>query len=399
MEYAPRMRHIKPSPSAMASARARDMQAAGRDVIALTSGEPDFPTPANVIEAAYRAMLRGETKYTNPDGAPALKDAIGAKFKRENGLTYGRDQIIVGAGARQIIFNAIMSTVAQGDEVIIPSPYWVSYLDQTLVAEGTPVELACPQNNGFKLRPEELEAAIGPKTKWVVLNNPGNPAGAVYTRAELAAISAVLLRHPNVWLLTDDIYEHLIYDGRPFHTMAEVEPRLYDRTLTVNGVSKAYAMTGWRIGYAGGPAPLIKAMLTMQSQATSGASSISQAAAIEALNGPQDFIAERQKIMQARRDMIVDLLDRAPGLACTRPEGSMYVFCSCAGVIGKRTPAGQAIETDRDFAIYLLDAVDVSVIQGDVYGLSPYFRVSFATETELLRNAGLRIQQACAGLR
>jgi aspartate aminotransferase len=398
IHIAARLDRIKPSPSSMASARARELKAAGRDIISLTAGEPDFDTPDHVKEAARRAMVEGQTKYTNTDGTPELKRAVAAKFKRENGLTYAPDQITVGTGGKQVIFNALMASVEPGDEVIIPAPYWVSYPDIVLLAEGVPVPVACPQNNGYKLRAADLEAAITPRTRWLILNAPNNPSGAAYPLAEMKALTDVLMRHPQVAVLTDDMYEHILYDGFKFCTPAEIEPGLYDRTLTVNGVSKAYAMTGWRIGYAGGPKALIKAMAKLQSQSTSNPSSIGQAAAVAALNGPQDFIAERALSFQRRRDRVVELLGRIPGLTCPKPEGAFYVYPSCAGCIGKRTPDGKVIRTDEDFALYLLDAEGVAVVHGAAYGMSPYFRISFATSMEQLEEACRRIQRACAAL-
>jgi aspartate aminotransferase len=382
----------------MATQRARDLKAAGRDIISLSSGEPDFPTPDNVKEAVVRAMARNETRYTTIDGTPELKRAIAAKFKRENGLDYAPDQISVGTGGKQVIFNAIMSTIDTGDEAVIPTPCWVSYVDMVRLADGVPVTIPCGQNNGFKLRPEELDAAITPKTKWLILNSPSNPSGATYSPAELKGLTDVLLRHPQVWVLTDDMYEHIRYDGREFATPAQVEPQLLERTLTVNGVSKAYSMTGWRIGYAGGPKALIKTMAKLQSQSTSNPSSISQAAAVEALTGPQHFIAERTAAFQQRRDVVVDMLNRAEGLVCDKPEGAFYVYPSCAGVIGKRTPDGKEIKTDEDFVLYLLDSVGVAAVQGGAYGLSPYFRISYAAAMDELKEACGRIQQACAAL-
>jgi aspartate aminotransferase len=396
---ADRLSRVKPSPTLAMTKRALEMKAAGRDVIGLSAGEPDFDTPANVQEAAIVAMRRGETRYTAVDGTPALKKAISAKFKRENSLDYKPDQIIVGTGGKQVLYNALMATVNPGDEVIVPAPYWVSYPDMVLLCEGTPVSVACPQNNGFKLRPEDLEAAITRKTKWLILNSPSNPTGAAYTAAELRELANVLLRHPDVWVLTDDMYEHLVYDDFKFTTIAQIEPKLYGRTLTLNGVSKAYCMTGWRIGYAGGPSELIKAMTTVQSQSTSNPSSISQAASVEALNGPQDFIPRHNAVFKERRDLVVEMLNRAPGIHCPRPEGAFYVYPSCAGTIGKRTPKGKVIENDTDFVEYLLDAEGVAVVQGVAFGLSPHFRISYATSTEALREACARIQRACAALK
>ncbi len=398
IRIAQRIGRFKPSASAAASQHARTLKAAGRDIIALTSGEPDFPTPDNIQHAATRAMARGETKYTNVDGTPELKRAICAKFARENGLDYAPEQISVGNGAKQVLFNALMATLDPGDEVIIPTPCWVSYPDQVLMADGVPVPVRCPQNNGYRLQPEALEAAITPRTRWLILNAPNNPTGAAYDRGQMKALTDVLLRHEHVAVMTDDMYEHLLYDGREFCTPAQVEPRLYDRTLTVNGVSKSYSMTGWRIGYAGGPVPLIKAMAKMQGQVTANPSSVSQAAAVEALNGPQDGVAARREEFRRRRDRVVELLNQAPGLDCPRPDGAFYVFPSCAGVIGKRTPEGKVIQTDEDFVRYLLDAEGVAVVHGAAYGMSPYFRISFAASMETLEEGCRRVQRACAAL-
>jgi len=396
---ADRLSRIKPSPTIAMSDKAKELKAAGKDVIGLSAGEPDFDTPQNVKDAAKRAIDAGDTKYTAVDGTPALKKAIAAKFKRENGLDYAPNQIIVGTGGKQVLFNALLATVNAGDEVVIPAPYWVSYPDIVALAEGTPVAVACPQNNGFRLRAEDLEAAITKKTKWLILNSPSNPTGAAYSAKDLRALADVLLKHPDVWVLTDDMYEHLLYDGFTFATIAQVEPKLYPRTLTMNGVSKAYCMTGWRIGYAGGPAELIKAMATLQSQSTSNPSSISQAAAVEALSGPQDFIPKNNAVFKERRDLVVDMLNKAQGIHCPRPEGAFYVYPSCAGVLGKRTPKGKTIENDTDFVQYLLEAEGVAVVQGAAFGLSPHFRISYATATEVLRDACTRIQRACAALK
>jgi aspartate aminotransferase len=396
---ADRLTRIKPSPTIAVTNKARELKDAGRDVIGLGAGEPDFDTPANIVEAAIAAMRRGETRYTAVDGTPALKRAICAKFKRENGLDYAPNQISVGTGGKQVLYNALMATVNPGDEVIVPAPYWVSYPDIVLLCDGVPVAVPCPQNNGFKLRPEDLEAAITRKTKWLILNSPSNPTGAAYSAAELRALADVLLRHPDVWVLTDDMYEHLLYDGFAFATIAAVEPKLYGRTLTLNGVSKAYCMTGWRIGYGGGPRELIAAMSALQSQSTSNPSSISQAAAVEALNGPQDFIPRNNAAFKERRDLVVEMLNRAPGLYCPRPDGAFYVYPSCAGAIGRRTPQGRVIETDSDFVDYLLEAEGVAVVQGVAFGLSPHFRISYATSTEALAEACTRIQRACAALK
>jgi aspartate aminotransferase len=395
---ASRLDRIKPSPTIAVTQKARELKAAGRDVIGLGAGEPDFDTPDNIKAAAAEAIRRGDTKYTNVDGTPELKKAIAAKFKRENDLVYTPDQITVGSGGKQVLYNAIMATVEAGDEVVIPAPYWVSYPDIVLLADGKPVIVPCSQNNGFKLRPEDLAAAITPKTKWVILNSPSNPTGAAYGRDEMRALTDILVRHPHVWLLTDDMYEHLVYDGFQFCTPAQVEPRLYDRTLTLNGVSKAYCMTGWRIGYAGGPAALIKAIAKVQSQSTSNPASISQAAATEALNGPQDFIPRHNAVFKERRDMVVDMLNKVPGLHCHRPEGAFYVYPSCAGAIGKTTPTGKTIASDDDFVSYLLEAEGVAAVQGSAFGASPFFRISYATSTELLREACRRIDRACRAL-
>jgi aspartate aminotransferase len=396
---AARLIRIKPSPSSMASQRAREMRAAGRDIIGLTSGEPDFDTPPNVCEAVVRAMAASKTKYTDVGGTPELKAAIIEKFRRDNGLTYGSDEVIVGTGGKQIIFNALMSTLEPGDEVIVPAPYWVSYPDITLLAEGRPVVVTCGPEDGFKLRPEALDRAITPRTRWLVLNAPNNPSGATYTRDELRALADVLLRHPHVWVMTDDIYEHILYDGRRFFTIAQIEPALKERTLTVNGVSKAYAMTGWRIGYGGAPAELVKAMTKLQSQSTSNACSISQAAAQEALNGPQDFIPERARIFQTRRDKVVAAVNRIPGLRCHAPEGAFYIYASCAGVIGKKTPDGQVLGSDADFVMYLLESQNLALLQGEAYGLSPFFRISFATSMEALEEGCRRLRRACEAFR
>jgi aspartate aminotransferase len=394
-----RMAAIKPSPTIAVSNLARELKAAGRDVIGLGAGEPDFDTPDNVKAAAIAAIHAGQTKYTAVDGTPELKAAIVAKFARENGLEYRTDQISVGAGGKQIIYNALMATLDPGDEVIIPAPYWVSYPDMTLLAGGTPVVVRCPEQTGFKLQPEDLEQAITPRTKWLILNSPNNPTGAAYTKQELKGLTDVLVRHEHVWLLSDDIYEHLVYDGFEFVTPAALEPALIDRCLTMNGVAKAYAMTGWRIGYAGGPADLIKAMAKIQSQSTTNPCSISQAAAVEALNGPQDFIAERTLVFQGRRDLVVEMLNQAPGIRCHLPEGAFYVYPSCAGVIGRRTPEGAEITGSEGFARYLLEHEGVAAVHGTAFGLDPYLRISYATATELLEEACRRIIRACEALR
>ncbi len=398
-QLAERLSRIKPSATIAVTQKARELKAAGRDVIGLGAGEPDFDTPDNIKKAAIVAIEGGDTKYTAVGGTPALKQAICDKFKRENDLAYTPDQVIVGTGGKQVIYNALMATLNPGDEVIIPAPFWVSYPDMVLLAEGEPVIVPCSQNNNFKLRAEDLDAAITPKTKWIILNSPSNPTGAAYSHDEMKAITDVLKKHEHVWVLTDDMYEHLVYDDFKFVTPAQVEPALYERTLTMNGVSKAYCMTGWRIGFAGGPQDLIKAMTTIQSQSTSNPSSISQAAAVEALNGPNDFIAEHNEAFKERRDLVVEMLNKCPGLACHRPEGAFYVYPSCAGAIGKKTPDGKTIASDGDFVTYLLEAEGVAAVQGEAFGLSPYFRISYATSTEALREACTRIKRACEALK
>ncbi|AUN29607.1 pyridoxal phosphate-dependent aminotransferase [Niveispirillum cyanobacteriorum] len=396
---ADRLSRIKPSPTIAVTSKARALKAAGRDVIGLGAGEPDFDTPENIRAAGIRAIENGQTRYTDVDGTPDLKKAICAKFARENGLTYTPDQVTVGVGGKQVLYNALMATLNPGDEVIIPAPYWVSYPDMVLLAEGTPVTVACPAENGFKLLPADLDAAITSKTKWLILNSPSNPTGAAYTADELKALGEVLLKHPHVYIMTDDMYEHLVYEDFKFTTIAQVVPALYDRTLTVNGVSKSYSMTGWRIGYAAGPKALIKAMGIIQSQSTSNPTSISQAAAVEALNGPQDFIKERAAVFQTRRDLVVSMLNQATGLNCPNPEGAFYVYPSCAGTIGKTAPTGKVIETDEDFASELLEAEGVAVVHGAAFGLSPFFRISYATSTEVLEEACTRIQRFCGSLK
>jgi aspartate aminotransferase len=396
--FAHRLGRIKPSPTIGVSQQAAELKAAGRDVIGLGAGEPDFDTPEHIREAAKAAIDRGETKYTAVAGTPALRKAICAKFKRENALDYAPEQITVGCGGKQIIFNALMATVEAGDEVIIPAPYWVSYPDIVLLAEGDPVIVSCSAARGFKLDPDDLERAITRRTKWLILNSPSNPSGAAYTEHEMRQICDVLLKHPAVWVLTDDIYEHVIYDDFRFTTPAQVEPRLYDRTLTLNGCSKAYSMTGWRVGYGAGPRSLIFAMNMIQSQSTTHTASISQAAAVAALNGPQDFIARNNAVFRERRDLVVSMLNQASGIECAVPEGAFYVYPSCAGAIGRTTPAGKLIATDDDFVMYLLDSEGVACVQGSAFGLSPYFRISYATATTLLEEACRRIQRASAAL-
>ncbi|HOO50026.1 MAG TPA: aspartate transaminase [Alphaproteobacteria bacterium] len=395
---ASRLGRIKPSPTIAVTTRAAELKAAGKDVIGLGAGEPDFNTPDFVIEAAHQAALKGQTKYTAVDGTPALKDAIIAKFKRDSGLEYSRDQITVGSGGKQVLYNALMATVNEGDEVIIPAPYWVSYPDMTLLAEGTPVIVECSEENNFKLTAAQLEAAITPKTKWLILNSPSNPTGAAYSFDEMKALTDVLVKYPHVYIMSDDIYEHLVYDGFKFCTPAQVEPKLFDRVLTCNGASKAYAMTGWRIGYAAGPKEIIKAIAKIQSQSTSNPCSISQAATVAALNGDQSFLKDWCATYKARRDMVVEMLNAAEGISCKTPEGAFYVYPSCAGCIGKTTPEGKPIKTDEDFVTYLLEAAGVAAVHGEAFGLSPYFRISYATSTEALTEACTRIQKACAAL-
>jgi aspartate aminotransferase len=390
---------IQPSPTIAATQKARELKAAGRDIIGLAAGEPDHDTPDNIKEAAIAAIRRGETKYTNVEGIAELRAAAVKKFKRENNLDYTVAQTFVSPGGKAIIFNALLATLNPGDEVICVAPYWVSYPDIVLLGGGTPVIVEARLEDGFRLTPAALDAAITPKTKWLIFNQPSNPTGACYTPAQLKALTDVLLKHPQVWILTDDMYEHLVYGGFKFSTVAEIEPRLYDRTLTMNGVSKAYSMTGWRIGYCAGPEPLIKAMAKLQSQSASSAASISQWAAVEALNGPQDFIPKFQKIFEARRDLVVSMLNQASGIECPKPEGAFYVYPSVRGLIGKTTPAGKTIASDADFANELLDSEGVAVVHGAAFGLSPFFRISYATSTEALEEACRRIQRFCGNLR
>ncbi|NJM36371.1 MAG: pyridoxal phosphate-dependent aminotransferase [Rhodomicrobium sp.] len=390
---------VQPSQTIAVTTKARELKAAGHDVIGLGAGEPDFDTPDNIKEAAIKAIRDGMTKYTNVEGIPELKEAIARKFARENGLTYKPGQVIVSPGGKKVIFNAMMATINPGDEVIIPAPYWVSYPDIVLLCGGTPVFVETTLEDRFKVRAEALEKAITPKTKWFIFNHPSNPTGAAYTRDELKPLTDVLMRHPHVWVFTDDMYEHLVYDDYQFVTPAHVEPGLYERTLTMNGVSKAYAMTGWRIGYAAGPEPLVKAMTKLQSQTTSNASSISQWASVEALNGPQDFLKERAQVFKERRDLVVSMLNQSHGISCPTPEGAFYVYPSCKGCIGKTTPKGKTIETDEDFVTALLEEAGVAVVHGSAFGLSPFFRISYATSTEALEEACSRIQRFCAELR
>ncbi len=389
---------VKPSPTIAVTTKAAELKAAGRDVIGLGAGEPDFDTPQNIKDAGIAAINSGKTKYTAVDGIPELKQAICAKFIRDNDLTYTPAQVTVGTGGKQVLYNALMATLNPGDEVIIPAPYWVSYPDMVLLAGGEPVTVAASLETNFKITPDQLEAAITPKTKWFLFNSPSNPTGAGYSWDELKALTDVLARHPHVWVMTDDMYEHLAYDDFKFCTPAQVEPALYDRTLTVNGVSKAYAMTGWRIGYAAGPEPLIKAMRKVQSQSTSNPCSISQHAAVEALNGTQDFLAPNNEMFVRRRDLVVDMLNATPGIVCPKPEGAFYVYPSIAGCIGKTTAAGTVIENDEVFATALLEETGVAVVFGAAFGLSPNFRVSYATSDAALTEACTRIQNFCKGL-
>ena len=393
-----RMSRIKASPAAMISAKAMEMARAGRDVIALSAGEPDFDTPDPIKIAAIRAIVEGKTKYPPLTGIPELREAICHKLERENGLRYAPDQVIVSNGGKQVIYNALAATLDPEDEVVVPAPFWVSYPDMALLAGGTPVMVAADAANGFRLTAEELGGAITARTKWLILNNPGNPSGGVYSARDLEGLAEVLRRHPHVWVLADDIYEHIIYGGGPFATMAQVAPDLYERTLTMNGLSKAYCMTGWRIGYGAGPKDLIAAMAKVQSQTTSGASSVSQWAGVEALDGDQAFIRDNLAVFEERRDLAAAMLDQADGLSCSAPQGAFYLYVDCGGVIGKRTPAGGAVGSDGDLARYLLESEEVAVVHGEAFGLSPYFRVSYALATDRLEEACRRIQRACASL-
>jgi aspartate aminotransferase len=392
------LNRIQPSATIAISNKALAMQAEGMNVIGLAAGEPDFDTPDNIKEAAIAAIRKGKTKYTAVDGIPELKKAVVDKFQRENGLTYKTSQVSVGTGGKQVLFNALLATVNPGDEVIVPAPYWVSYPDIVMLAGGKPVIVQGRPDRGFKLQASDLEKAITPETKWVILNSPSNPTGAAYTHAEMKALTDVLVRHPHVWVLTDDMYEHLVYDEFKFVTPAQVEPKLYERTLTMNGVSKAYCMTGWRIGYGAGPEPLIKAMAKLQSQSTSNPSSIAQWAAVEALNGPQDFIEKHNKAFKERRDLVVSMLNQAKGLTCATPEGAFYVYPSCAGIIGRTALSGKVISNDEDFVSELLAAEGVAAVHGAAFGTSPYFRISYATSTAVLEDACQRIQRFCGNL-
>ena len=390
---------IQPSATIAMTDKARALKEAGRDIIGLAAGEPDFDTPDNIKEAAIKAIKAGKTKYTAVDGMPELKAAISRKFKRENELDYKPSQITVGTGGKQVLFNALMCTLNPGDEVIIPAPYWVSYADIVLLAGAKPVIIETPLENNFKVKPEQLDKAITKNTKWLIFNSPSNPTGAAYTRAEVKALTDVLLKHPQVWLLSDDMYEHLVYDDFKFFSPAQIEPKLYERTLTLNGVSKAYCMTGWRIGYAGAPEFLIKAMAKLQSQSTTNANQIAQWAAVEALDGPQDFIPKNNAVFKGRRDLIVGMLNQANGLRCPTPEGAFYVYPSCAGAIGKKSPSGKTIKNDEEFAVELLEAEGVAVVHGGAFGLGPAFRISYATSNQALEEAGRRIQRFCGNLR
>ncbi|MCA4916761.1 MAG: pyridoxal phosphate-dependent aminotransferase [Phenylobacterium sp.] len=390
---------VKPSATMATDQKARELKAQGRNIISLGAGEPDFDTPENIKEAAIRAIREGKTKYTTVDGIPELKEAIAAKFARENGLAYKPSQVNVSPGGKPVIFNAMMATLNPGDEVIVPAPYWVSYPDMVLLAGGTPVFAPTTAASGFKLKPAELEAVITPRTRWLILNSPSNPSGAAYTRDELKGLAEVLLRHPQVWILTDDMYEHLMFDDMTFWTIAQVEPALYERTLTMNGVSKAYAMTGWRIGYAAGPEPLIRLMAKVMSQSTSNPCSVSQYAAVEALNGTQDFIKPNAALFQKRRDLVVSMLNQASGLVCPTPEGAFYVYPSCEALIGRTAPSGRVIGSDKDFANELLESEGVAVVFGEAFGLSPFFRISYATSEAVLEDACGRIQRFCAAVK
>ena len=395
---ASRLNRIQPSPTIAMSIKASELKAEGKDIIELAAGEPDFPTPSHIIEAAEEAMSRGETKYTDPDGTPALKQAVCDKFKRDNNLEYVTSQVTIGTGGKQVLYNALMATLNEGDEVIIPAPYWVSYPDMVLLAEGTPKIVECPLDKNFILQPEDLERAITPKTKWIILNSPSNPTGSGYTWDDMKKITDVLIRHPNIWVMTDDMYEHLVYDDFKFCTPAEVEPELYSRTLTVNGMSKAFCMTGWRIGYAAGPENLITAIRKIQSQSTSNPSSISQAASVAALNGPMDFLAKNNEVFKQRRDLVCSMLNQASGITCPTPDGAFYVYPSCAGLIGKKTPDGKVLKSDEDVVSYFLETEGIAAVHGAAFGLSPHFRISYATSTEALEDACQRIQRACTAL-
>lgn len=396
---ADRLSAVKTSPTMAITKKARDLAADGLNIISLSAGEPDFDTPRHIIEAAKKALDAGATRYTDPNGTPELRDAIIGKFERENGLKYTREEIHVSGGGKPVIFNALMATVNPGDEVVIVSPFWVSYPDMVRIFGGTPVIVNCPLESGFKITPAQLEKAITPKTKWLIMNSPSNPTGAAYSEAELRGLADVLLRHPHVWVLADDIYEHIIFDGLRFTTLAQVEPELKSRTVTMNGMSKAYCMTGWRVGFAGAPAELVRAMTNVQSQSLTCITSVSQSASVAALNGPKEFIAEHTRKFQERRDLVVSMLNQANGIHCPNPEGAFYVYPSIQGVLGRATPGGKTIETDEDFVTELLEAEGVATVHGQAFGLSPHFRISYATSTEILRDACERIQRFCGSLR
>jgi aspartate aminotransferase len=397
--FADSLNRIQPSATIAVSTKARQLKAQGRDIISLSAGEPDFDTPENIKEAAYRAMKAGKTKYTDVDGIPELKAAIVAKFNRDNGLDYRTSQVTVGTGGKQVLYNALLATLNPGDEVVIPAPCWVSYADIVLLGGGKPVFAECRLEDGYKLKPETLDEAITPKTKWFIFNAPCNPTGAAYSKDQVKALTDVLMRHKHVWVLTDDMYEHLLYDGHRFYTVAQVEPGLHERTLTMNGLSKAYCMTGWRMGYAAGPEPLIKAMGKLQSQSTSNPSSITQWAAVEALTGPQDFIEKNNKTFVRRRDLVLSMLNQAKGLKCPKPEGAFYVYPSCEPLLGKTTPKGVEIKTDEDFVTALLDEEGVACVHGAAFAMSPFFRISYATDTASLEEACRRIQRFCGNMR
>jgi aspartate aminotransferase len=397
--FAKRLQKARVAATVALTVRARELRDAGKNVVTLTIGEPDFATPLHAIEAAHAAALRGETKYPPQDGTRALKQAVQRKYAREHGLDYGLDQIVVGNGGKQVIYDALLATVEDGDEVLIPTPFWSAYALMTHVIGGTPTFVSCPQNNGFKLRPEDLDAAITPRTRWLFLNFPNNPSGAACSRTELAAIGEVMLKHPDVWILSDDMYEHLVYDDFELATLAAVEPRLRDRTLTVSGVSKTYAMTGWRIGFGTGPKDLIRAMVNTQGQVTAGVSSIGQAAAAAALDGPQELVRERADIYRRRRDLVVDMLNAIPGISCHRPEGAFYVFPNVAGCLGHTSAGGRALATDEDFALALLEEQHVATVFGAAFGMSPYLRISYATDEASLEEGCRRIARFVAGLR
>ncbi len=395
---ADRLSRVQPSPTLGINAKAKEMMAEGKNVISLSVGEPDFDTPDHIKEAAITALKKGDTKYTDVGGTPALRKAIAAKFKRENGLDYALDQIIVSTGGKQVLFNALLATVNPGDEVIIPAPYWVSYPDIVAITEGKPIIVETKVEDGFRLSPAALEAAITDKTKWLILNSPSNPTGAAYTAEQLKALADVLLRHPHVWVLADDIYEHLVYDGFTFATIAQVEPKLFDRTLTMNGCSKAFSMTGWRIGFAGGPKNLIKAMNSLQGHSTSNPVSFSQAGALAALEGSQDFLNSWRQSFVERRNLVVEKLNAIPGIRCNTPEGAFYVYPSCAGLIGKKTPQGKTLHTDEDVVSYFLESEGIAAVHGAAFGLSPFFRISYAASVNTLTDACERIRKACAAL-